>query len=104
MSTTDNGAILEADDIISAAKDIVADMEGFITQATLIHQTKMLVQKSLQTMHPALDKLETLQLFERSKFQSSLRKLYQSLLNIISIARANQTRLTWTCKMYTNGH
>ena len=104
MSTADYGAILEADDIISAAKDIVADMDGFITQATLIHQTKMLVQKSLQTTHPALGELETLQLFERSRFQSSLRKIYQSLLHIRSIARANQTRLTWTCKMYTDGH
>ena len=104
MSTADYGAILEAYDIISTAKDIVAYMEGFITQATLIHQTKMLVQKSLQTMHPALDDLETLQLFERSKFQSSLRKIYHFLLQKRSIARANQTRLTWTCKMYTNGY
>ena len=30
MSTADYGAILEEDDIISAAKDIVADMEGHL--------------------------------------------------------------------------
>ena len=45
MNAADYGAILEAEDIISAAKDILAELDSFIIQARAIEQTALLAQK-----------------------------------------------------------
>ena len=103
MNAADYGAILEAEDIISAAKDILAELDSFIIQARAIEQTALLAQKSLQKMYPSADIPEIANAFEQSRFQGNLRHIYRSLLHIKSLVRADYIRLTWTCRLHSNG-